>query len=92
MTPCTTQEPRDSAQDLSVDSAGTVTENSKVGESDQEQKAPESTLARERMIEIIANNKIVMQDSEKILVLINADPSLDGAFCRLFGIKPMVNK
>lgn len=71
--------------------APTVEETPKVGigESEQEQ-APViqySTVARERMIEIIANNKKVIEDSEKILALINADNSLDDSFCRLFGIR-----
>lgn len=60
-----------------------------VGESDQEQKAPESplsTVARKRMQLIIKNNQTVMEDSRKVLSLLEADPALDASFCRLFGI------
>jgi len=59
-----------------------------IGESVAEQEAPMTTLARERMIEIIANNKLVMKDCTRILELLNADPSLDPSFCRIFGISP----
>lgn len=60
----------------------------KVGMSEAEQAPPMSTLARERMIEIIANNKKIIEDSEKLLAVINADHTLDASFCRIFGIKP----
>lgn len=58
-----------------------------VGESQAEQAAPASTVARERFIEIIANNRKVIADAEKMLALINNDPSLDDSMCRLFGIR-----
>lgn len=68
------------------------TENVGVGESEQEQEqtppVPQySTVARERFVEIIANNKKVIADAEKMMDLINADPSLDDSMCRLFGIQ-----
>lgn len=49
----------------------------------------ESILAKERMVLIIKaadNNKA---DAQAILDLLNANPALDGSFCRLFGIKPL---
>lgn len=61
-------------------------ETTRVGESQVEQTAPVSTVARERMITIIANSKRVMADCEEILVILNSRPDLDAAFCRLFGI------
>ena len=64
----------------------------KVGETAEAQQPPMSTVARERFVEIIANNKKVIADAEKMLALINSDPSLDDSMCRLFGItnKPPV--
>lgn len=59
-----------------------------VGESPAEQVVQRTTLARERMIEVIANNKLVVKDCEKILEVLNADPTLDSSFCRIFGISP----
>ena len=58
----------------------------KVGETPEEQSAPLSTVARERFVEIIANNKKVIADAEAMLILINNDPDLDASMCRLFGI------
>lgn len=57
-----------------------------VGESQAEQAAPVSTLAKERMVEIIANNKRIINDCEEMLIILNQRPELDGSFCRLFGI------
>ncbi len=58
----------------------------KIGESPAEQQPPMSTVARERMVLIIANNGKVIEDCKKVLEILNADPSLDASFCRLFGI------
>lgn len=57
-----------------------------VGETAGEQAAPVSTVARERMIEIIANNKKVLADCEQVMIILNERPDLDASFCRLFGI------
>lgn len=57
-----------------------------IGETAAEQQPPMSTLARERMIEIVANNKKVIADCEEVLKILNERPDLDASFCRLFGI------
>lgn len=57
-----------------------------IGESTQEQAAPLSTVARERMVEIIANNTKVIADCNEMLTILNNRPDLDSSFCRLFGI------
>lgn len=57
-----------------------------VGESAAEQAAPMSIVARERMIEIIANNTKVIADCNEIVAILNERPDLDASFCRLFGI------
>lgn len=57
-----------------------------VGESIAEQVPPVSTIARQRMIEIIAHNKIVQSDCREVLEILNARPELDASFCRLFGL------
>lgn len=64
-----------------------------IGESQAEQAAPVSTVARERMVEIIANNKRVMADCEEMLIILNQRPELDSSFCRLFNItkQPRIN-
>lgn len=58
-----------------------------VGESTAEQAAPISTVARERMVEIIANNTQVIADCKEVMQILNNRPELDDSFCRLFGIK-----
>lgn len=67
-----------------------VNEQAGIGESPAEQQAPVadmSTVARERMVEIIANNRKVISDCEAVLAILNEKPELDGSFCRLFGIR-----
>lgn len=60
-----------------------------VGETTAEQEAPMSTVARERFVEIIANNQKVIADAQEMMDILNARPDLDASFCRLFGIKRM---
>ncbi len=57
-----------------------------VGETPAEQMPPASTVAREKMIEIIANSKRVLADCEAMLDVLNTKPELDATFCRLFNI------
>ena len=61
---------------------------------EQETKPPvpqtiESTMAKERMLLIIKTAQNNQADAQAILDLLNANPALDGSFCRLFGIKPL---
>lgn len=71
---------------------GTQEVRTGVGESAADQAAPLSIVAKERMVEIIANTKGIQQDAEKVLQILNENPELDAAFCRLFNItaKPTI--
>lgn len=59
-----------------------------IGMTEDAQKAPASTCARERMISVIDNTQKVNDAAKAVLDLINGNPELDAQFCMLFGIKP----
>jgi hypothetical protein len=52
-------------------------------------KEIESTLAKERMVQIIKVAKQNQDDAQMILEALNANPKLDAAVCRICGIKPI---
>ena len=49
-----------------------------------------STLAKERMVNIIAINGQAAKDAQVLLEVLNANPGLDEVFCRLFNIQPIL--
>lgn len=53
--------------------------------------APEqvSTVAKERMVMIMHKSQRNHDDAKMLLDVLNANPKLDGAFCRLFQINPL---
>ena len=67
-----------------------------IGETAQEQQPPmdnsaipQSTLCRERMMEVIQNTQMTNDAAKNILELVNQRPELDAQFCMLFGIQPL---
>ena len=51
-----------------------------------------STIAKERLIFIIAANEHLVADAKALLEILNVNPELDASFCRLFQIQPSPKK
>lgn len=68
---------------------GQVTQSPELSpENNGQPMTTQSTLCKERMIEVISATEKTAAAAKSILEILNANPELDAQFCLVFGVQP----